>query len=72
MSRVEKALEGLSYSEIARETGTTTGYISLLFRGQRSARSETLAKIAKVLKVSLDDLHQYLTVKRRSGASASE
>ena len=54
------ALEGLNFSDLARRSQTTPGFISLLFHGQRGARVDTLGRIAAVLKVSLDDLHIYL------------
>jgi transcriptional regulator with XRE-family HTH domain len=61
MASLAEVLKRVSYSEIARRSGTTPGYISLLFRGKRSARMETLAKVAKVLGVGVGELHDYLT-----------
>jgi len=66
MDRVQQALKARYWSEIARATGTTPGFISLLFRGKRSARVVTLGKIAKVLGVSLDELHEYLNKARKN------
>jgi transcriptional regulator with XRE-family HTH domain len=60
MDRVTQVLKTLNYSEIARKSGTTPGFISMLFRGQRRAKVETLSRIAKVLGVTLDDLHSHL------------
>ena len=61
MDSVQKALKTVSYSEVARRTGTTPGYVSLLFRGLRRAKMETLGKMAKALGVSVEDLHTHLT-----------
>jgi transcriptional regulator with XRE-family HTH domain len=61
MDRVAAALGKTTYSELARQTGTTVGYISYLFHGKRAARMDTLARVSKVLKVGMDELHQYLT-----------
>lgn len=63
MNKVESALKSTNYSEIARKSGTTPGFVSLLFRGRRRAKVETMAKIAKVLEVTLDDLHGHLLSK---------
>ena len=60
MDKVASALKGTNYSEIARRSGTTPGFVSLLFRGQRRAKVETLSKMAKALGVTLDDLHSHI------------
>lgn len=60
MDRVARVLTTLSYSEIARRSGTTVAFVSRLFRGQRQAKMETLGKIAKALGVTLDDIYTYL------------
>jgi len=61
MARLSEVLKTMSYSEIARRTGTTPGYISLLFRGKRSTKLETLGKLSKALGVGVEELHGYLT-----------
>ena len=60
MDRVTRALKTLNYTEIARKTGTTVGYVSLLFRGKRRAKMETMGKIATAVGVSVEDLHNHL------------
>ncbi len=60
MDRVTKALKTLNYSEIARKSGTTAGFISMLFRGHRRPKMETARKVAKAIGVSLDELDTYL------------
>jgi transcriptional regulator with XRE-family HTH domain len=57
---VQESLNRMSYSEIARKSGTTFGFISLLFRGYRSAKVDTLERIAGALGVSITELHAYL------------
>jgi transcriptional regulator with XRE-family HTH domain len=60
MNPVQESLNRMSYSEIARKSGTTFGFISLLFRGYRSAKIDTLDRIADALGVELAELHAYL------------
>lgn len=67
MDRVQTALKDKTWSEIARATSTTPAFISLLFRGKRSAKVATLARIAKVLGVTLDDLAGYLSRPQKNG-----
>ncbi len=57
---VQESLNRMSYSEIARKSGTTFGFISLLFRGYRSAKVDTLERIAGALGVTMAELHGYL------------
>ena len=57
---VQESLNQMSYSEIARKSGTTFGFISLLFRGYRSAKVDTLERIAEAMGVTLAELHSYL------------
>lgn len=61
MDKVATALKATNYSALARQTGTTPGFVSLLFRGQRGARMTTVQKLAKVLAVSTDDLCRHIT-----------
>ena len=61
MNKVAEALRGTNYSEIARKSRTTPGFVSMLFRGKRRGKWETMARVAKVLGVSLDELHAYLS-----------
>lgn len=73
MDPVAQALKGLSYSELARRSGTTPGYISLLFRGKRSARMTTMGKVAKALGVTVNDVYNHLErLARRRKPPASE
>jgi transcriptional regulator with XRE-family HTH domain len=69
VTKIDEALKRLSYSEIARRTKTTAGYISLLFRGERSARVETLHRVATALGVSMDELYDHLRRGRDQEAS---
>lgn len=68
--KIAEALARISCTELARRSKTTPGYVSLLFRGLRDGRVDTLERIADVLGVSLGELHDYLK-NVRSGATAS-
>ncbi len=65
MDPVSQALKAVSQAELARRVGTTQGYISLLFRGKRSARMETMGKLAKALGVNVNDIYNHLERLRR-------
>jgi transcriptional regulator with XRE-family HTH domain len=67
MDKVATALKATNYSALARQTGTTPAFISLLFRGLRGARMVTIQKLAKALGVSIGDLCQHLTKQGRQG-----
>jgi transcriptional regulator with XRE-family HTH domain len=64
---VQDALNRMSYSDIARKSCMTLSFISLLFRGRRHAKAETLSKIAKVLGVTMDELHSHLSKLGKDG-----
>ena len=66
-SPVQDALNQMSYSEIARKSGTTLGYVSLLFRGYRGAKTDTLERLADALGVDLAELHAYLKALPKRG-----
>jgi transcriptional regulator with XRE-family HTH domain len=51
--RIEK---GLTQEKLALDAGLNRAYIGYIERGERNPSTETLAKIAKVLKVPLKDL----------------
>ena len=61
MATLAHVLKTTNYSEIARRTGMTPGYISLLFRGKRGGTLETLGRLSKVLGVEVGELHDHLT-----------
>ena len=61
MDKVDVALKITNYSEIARKSGTTPGFISMLFRGHRRPKMETARKVAKAMGVSLDELDGHLS-----------
>ncbi len=68
MSKVTAALDQLSLRELAKRSGTTSSFISRLFRGQRDARVDTLRRIADALAVSIDELDKHLAgVKSKAG-----
>lgn len=54
--------QGMTQRELAEKAGTTEVSVSRYLRGQRTPRLLTLAAIAQVLGVSIDDL---LTERRR-------
>ncbi len=67
MDKVAAAIKGKSWTEVAKTTGTTPSFISLLFRGKRNAKVATLARIAKVLGVTLDELATHLSRPQKNG-----
>jgi len=54
--RIEKQL---TQEELALEAGLNRAYIGYIERGERNPSTETASKIAKVLKVSLDELFKF-------------
>jgi transcriptional regulator with XRE-family HTH domain len=60
MGTVAEVLKKTNYTQIARLSGTTPAYISLLFNGRRNGKTVTLKKVATALGMSLDDLHGHL------------
>jgi transcriptional regulator with XRE-family HTH domain len=55
---IRKAREekGITQEKLALEAGLNRAYIGYIERGERNATTKTLAKIAKVLKVSASEL----------------
>jgi transcriptional regulator with XRE-family HTH domain len=73
MDNVAAALKATNYSALARQTNTTPGFVSLLFRGLRGARMATIQRLAKELAVTTDDLCRHLSrvqEKRRRSAQS--
>jgi transcriptional regulator with XRE-family HTH domain len=71
MASVEKALKSISRSELARQSETSPGFISMLLQGERDAKVSTLRRIAAALGVSIDALDAYLMgVKSKSEKSS--
>jgi transcriptional regulator with XRE-family HTH domain len=60
MSTVEKALKGISQTELAAKVGISNASVSYILNGKRGVSVEMLRKIAGVLKVSMDDLDRHL------------
>ena len=54
--RIEKQL---TQEELALEAGLNRAYIGYIERGERNPSTETASKIAKVLKVSSDELFKF-------------
>lgn len=50
--------KGLTQEELALEAGLNRAYIGYIERGKRNPSTETVAKIAKVLKVSLSKIFE--------------
>lgn len=48
--------KGLSQEKLAWEVGLNRGYVGFIERGERNPSIPTLTKLAKALKVSLDEL----------------
>ncbi len=61
MGTVAEVLKKTNYTQIARLSGTTPAYISLLFNGRRNGKTATLKKVATALGMTLDDLHAHLS-----------
>ncbi|OGH11801.1 MAG: hypothetical protein A2857_04910 [Candidatus Levybacteria bacterium RIFCSPHIGHO2_01_FULL_36_15] len=51
--------KGMTQEELALEAGLNRAYIGYIERGERNPSTETVAKIAKVLKVSLNELFKF-------------
>ncbi len=47
---------GVTFTDLIEATGLSRGYLSLLFRGQRRARAETVDNLAKALGLPAADL----------------
>lgn len=50
---------GLTQEELALEAGLNRAYVGYIERGRRNPSIETVAKIAKILKVRLDELFKF-------------
>ena len=50
---------GLTQEELALEAGLNRAYVGYIERGRRNPSIETVAKIAKVLEVRLDELFKF-------------
>ena len=63
-------LSNVNYSEIARQTGLSLSYVSLVFRGMRRPSMDAAVKICKALSeatgdlVTMETLHQALAPER--------
>jgi transcriptional regulator with XRE-family HTH domain len=63
--------EGMSYSEVARRSGLTPSYISLLMRGLRGIRMDTVERISRAVGLEPGELYRHLqTARRRARQSA--
>lgn len=51
--------KGMTQEDLALEAGLNRAYIGYIERGERNPSTDTVAKIAKVLKVSLDELFKF-------------
>ena len=54
--RLEK---GITQEKLALDAGLNRAYIGYIERGERNPSTETLSKIAKALRVGLDDLFKF-------------
>lgn len=52
--------EGITLSELGRHTGIGVSHLSLVFRKKCSPSLKTAKKIAKVLRIKLEDLYEHL------------
>lgn len=59
-------VDGANRSEIHRNTGIHLSHVSKVLAGKRRPSSDNLRLIADELKVSMDDLHNYLVWKREN------
>ena len=59
--RIRRAREerGVTQEQVALESGLNRAYIGYIERGERNPSTETLSKIAKALRVGLDDLFKF-------------
>ena len=62
------SLENLNYSDIARKTGVTVGYVSRIYRGMRVPSAKTLRVLARERGVSMDVLMRKLEAVRKERA----
>jgi transcriptional regulator with XRE-family HTH domain len=65
---VERRVSQANRSQMARDLGLDRSYVSNVLSRRRVPSLDTAAGIAKMLGVSIDDLHGYLTA---ASASAS-
>lgn len=54
--KVWREYRGFTQQELAGQVGISTPYLSQLETGKRTGKTDVLSKLAKVLKVTLDDL----------------
>jgi transcriptional regulator with XRE-family HTH domain len=56
-----RSARNLTQEKLALEAGLNRAYIGYIERGERNPSIETMAKIAKVLKVELHELFKFTT-----------
>lgn len=54
--KVWREYRGFTQQELAGQVGISTPYLSQLETGKRTGKTDVLSKLAKLLKVTLDDL----------------
>lgn len=59
-----KALAGHTQSELARTTGLTGPYLSMVLAGKRMPRMESMMKLARALGVSVELFYRHLVIRR--------
>ncbi len=68
-----KALAGHTQVELARKTGLTESYLSMVLAGKRMPRMESMMRLARALGVSVESFYRHLMLRRGTDiASADE
>ena len=62
--KVLKALTGNTQAELARKTGLTESYLSMVLAGKRMPRMESMIKLARALGVTVELFYRHLTLRR--------
>lgn len=63
-SHVLKALTGVSQAELARRTGLTEPYLSMVLHGKRMPRVESMMRLSRALGVTVEMLYRHLVLRR--------
>lgn len=54
--RLARRVKGMSQAELARAAGLSAQFVNDIERGRATGTAETMAALARVLKLSLDDI----------------
>ncbi len=64
LALVQSKVDNANRTHVARETGLTRVYVSMVLSGKREPSFDVAAKLAGELGITLDQLHELWTLRR--------